>query len=54
VGNAKVSEKHANFIITTSGATATEVYTLITKIKEKIQDVFGVTLEEEVEYLGEF
>lgn len=54
IGNAKVSEKHANFIITSSGATATDVYRLITLIKEKIQNVFGVTLNEEVEYLGEF
>lgn len=53
-GGAKVSEKHANFILTSSTATADDVYNLILYIKEKIQKEFGVTLTEEVEYLGEF
>lgn len=54
VGGATISEKHGNFILTSRGATATDVYLLIKLIKEKIQSVFGVELIEEVEYVGEF
>ena len=54
IGGASVSEKHANFILTTSKATAKDVYSLILHIKDKVQKEFGVILQEEVEYLGEF
>jgi UDP-N-acetylmuramate dehydrogenase len=54
IGGARVSDKHANFILTNSSATATDVHNLILHIKEKIQKDFGVFLNEEVEYLGEF
>ncbi len=54
IGGAKVSEKHGNFIITNQTATANDVRRLILHIKDKIFSVFGITLEEEVEYVGEF
>ena len=54
VGGARVSEKHANFIITTPNAKASDVYTLIIHIKDKVKSTFGVNLSEEVEYVGEF
>lgn len=54
IGGAKVSERHANFIVTQSSATALDVYNLILHVKRKINDVFGIFLQEEVEYLGEF
>ena len=54
IGGAKISLKHGNFITTSSTATAKEVKDLITLIKEKIKEVFGVELKEEVEYVGEF
>lgn len=54
IGGAAVSEKHANFITTNSSATAEDVYKLILHIKNRVKDVFGVTLKEEVEYVGEF
>ena len=54
VGGARVSEKHANFIITEDGATSRDVYDLIAKIKTVVFSKFGVRLKEEVEYLGEF
>lgn len=54
VGGATVSEKHANFITTNSSATAEDVYRLILHIKNRVKDAFGVTLKEEVEYVGEF
>ncbi len=54
VGGAIVSEKHANFIITSSKAKAKDVYELISQIKQKVKDAFGVELSEEVECVGEF
>ena len=54
IGGAVVSEKHANFIITSSKARAKDVYELIEQIKQKVKDAFGVELCEEVECVGEF
>lgn len=54
IGGATVSDKHANFIVTTDGATANDVYGLINEIKKEVFAKFGVKLAEEVEYVGEF
>ncbi len=48
IGAALVSEQHGNFIINLGGATATDVQTLIDKIKETVYTKFGITLEEEI------
>lgn len=53
-GGATVSEKHGNFITTKARATASDVYALINIIKDKIKDEFGVVLQEEVEFVGDF
>lgn len=52
IGKARVSLKHANFIINLGGATAENVMILIAIIKEKIRNEFGIQLQEEVQYLG--
>jgi len=49
VGGAQVSEKHANFIVNTGGATAHDVLTLIGKIQSDVESKFGVRLKPEVE-----
>lgn len=49
VGGAKVSEKHANFIVATKGCTAKDVLRLIDIIKEKVLEKFDVNLELEIE-----
>lgn len=54
IGGARVSEKHANFILTSQKARAKDVYLLIQQIKQKVKDAFGVELIEEVECVGEF
>lgn len=54
VGGAQVSEKHANFIVNTGEATATDVYRLIQKVKARVFEEYGVTLNEEIQYIGEF
>ena len=52
VGNAQVSEKHANFIINLGGAKAKDVLSLISLIKKKVKKSFGIELEQEVQLVG--
>ncbi len=54
VGNAQVSEKHCGFVINKGGATALEVKTLISDVIQIVYNKFGVVLEPEVKFLGEF
>ena len=51
VGGASVSEIHANFILAHENATASDVRTLINKIKETVYKKKGIVLHEEVEYV---
>ena len=50
IGGAKVSEKHANFIINTGKATSKDVINLINIIKTKIKHKYKINLEEEIQY----
>ena len=45
VGGAKVSEKHANFIINFNNATSRDIIKLVELIKSKVKDVYNVELE---------
>lgn len=54
VGGAQVSEKHCGFVINRGNATAADVCRLMKDVQEKVQEQFGVTLEPEVKFLGEF
>ena len=53
IGGAQVSEKHANFIINTDNASATDVEALITHVQRTVADVHGVELVHEVRIVGE-
>lgn len=53
IGGAAVSDKHANFILN-DGASASDVYNLISYVKWKVWENSGICLEEEVVYIGEF
>ncbi len=48
LGKAKISEKHANFIINLGGAKTKDVLKLIKLAKQKVKNKFGVRLEEEI------
>lgn len=54
VGGAQVSEKHCGFVINTGDATAEDVRCLMKHVTEIVYAKFGVTLEPEVKFLGEF
>jgi len=51
IGRAKISEKHANFIVNLGGAKEKDVKKLINLIKRKVKSKFKIVLEEEVQFL---
>ena len=53
-GKARISERHANFIVNVGGASAANVATLISEARKRVRDIFGVELELEVELRGEW
>jgi len=54
VGDARVSPVHANFIINTGRASASDVIELIESAREAVKAKFGVELKEEIIRMGEF
>ena len=54
VGGAQVSEKHCGFVINTGDATARDVMLLMAHIIKTVQIKYGVTLQPEVKFLGDF
>ncbi len=53
-GGAVVSPTHANFIVNTGTATAEQIRTLVERCREAVRRLCGVTLVEEIVYLGEW
>jgi len=53
IGQAMVSERHANFIINLGNATATDVIRLMERVEKKVSEEKGVYLEREVKVVGE-
>jgi len=54
IGDACVSEKHANFIENRGAATAADIYTLIKTIQQRVFETQGVQLQTEVCQVGDF
>ncbi len=52
LGDAQVSEKHANFMVNRGQATAAEVLALIARVQETVYKKKGVNLELELQVLG--
>ena len=48
VGDARVSERHANFFINAGHASAADMLALIAGVRERVRGAYGVTLENEV------
>ena len=49
VGQAEVSDRHGNFIVTYEGATAADVLNLINLVKARVNEVHHVQLETEIQ-----
>jgi UDP-N-acetylmuramate dehydrogenase len=54
IGGAQVSEKHANFIVNTGGATAADIENLIGEVRETVLQQTGVELHPEVKIIGDY
>lgn len=52
IGGAQISLEHANFIVNARKASAEDVITLISFIKQQARDKLKVQLREEIQYLG--
>ncbi len=53
VRGAKISEKHANFIVNTGSATAKDILALMELVKEKVKEERNISLEPEIVIIGE-
>ena len=53
IGDAQVSEKHANFMVNLGHARAADVLALIRKVRATVKKVSGVKLELELKVVGE-
>ncbi|MDD4616070.1 MAG: UDP-N-acetylmuramate dehydrogenase [Alphaproteobacteria bacterium] len=52
IGQAKVSEKHANFLINTGFATASDIEKLGEEVRRRVKDKYGIDLRWEIKRLG--
>lgn len=52
IGGAQVSPIHANFIVNSGGATASEIDQLIALVQQRVQAAHGISLHTEVKRLG--
>jgi UDP-N-acetylenolpyruvoylglucosamine reductase len=53
VGGARFSEKHANFVENAGGATTADILALMVEGRRRVRERFGISLEPEVQVLGE-
>ncbi len=53
VGGARLSPKHANFVENTGAATTADILAVMAEARRQVHEAFGVTLEPEVQVLGE-
>lgn len=54
IGGAKISDKHANFIVNNGNATAADVRALINLVQETVQKQLGLHMQPEISFVGEF
>ena len=48
IGDARVSDRHANFFVNAGRATAADMLALVDRVRERVREANGVDLEEEV------
>ena len=52
ISNAQISRRHANYFINLGNALAEDVIMLIGLAKERVQNYYGILLEEEIHYIS--
>ena len=53
IGGAQISPRHANFIENVDGARSADAIALMAEARRRAREQYGVTLEHEVEFLGD-
>jgi len=53
IGGAQVSQKHANFIVNIANASATDIESLMVKVRETVAEKTGVQMQPEVKIIGD-
>jgi len=53
-GGIEVATYHANLIYNAGGGTASDLCALVAELKHRVRDRFGIELEEEVQFVGDF
>ncbi len=53
IGGAKISSKHANFILNTGSASASDILALMELVQKKVLNLFNIELETEIKIVGE-
>ena len=51
-GPVRVADYHANLIYNTGGGTAQQLRRIIDELKSRVQEKFGLELEEEIQYVS--
>ncbi len=51
LGGAKISERHANFMLNETNATARDMLALIALVQSRVRDAYGIVLDEEIRFL---
>ena len=54
LGQAEISNVHANFFVNLGGASAMEVFGLIDKARDTVLKMFDIDLELEIQIIGEW
>lgn len=54
IGAVRVSNKHANFLVSSNGARAHEARKVIEAMRALVQKKYNINLEEEIEYIGQW
>lgn len=54
IGGAQVSEKHANFVVNLGACSAANVRAVIEHVQDEVEQRFGVRLEREVHFVGDW
>ena len=54
IGGARVADKHCGFVVNTGRATAADVREVIEEVQQRVKEKFGVRLEREIIFLGDF
>ncbi len=54
IGDAAISVRHANFVLNHANARAADIRMLVNTVRQRVMAEFGIELEEEVLYLGDW